>query len=129
MADNTIQIGDVTFKTGDKISKIETHIVYPNNIKLPPFSKLVLYDDINFKGDNVSIQNNNEMSINIDSRDVKNNKIKIVRSISVEPVATEGFSENSVRDVCLYTCSNFNYMNLVMCMALIAILYYYFYYL
>jgi hypothetical protein len=129
MADNTIQIGDMIFKTGDKISKIEKPIVYPNNIRLPPFSKLVLYNDDNFRGDNISIHNNNEMSINIDARDVKNNKIKFVKSISIVPVAIEGFSENSVRDVCLYTCSNFNYMNLVLCTVLTVILYYYFYYL
>lgn len=125
--EDIVQIGNVVFKRGDTVSKIQSDIVYPNNIILPPFCKLLLYDETDFKGNIVTIQNINEMNIRIDLKDIKNNKLKVIKSISIEPAVTEGFSENSVRDICLYTCTNFNYVNLIMCVALIAILYYYFY--
>ena len=126
MSNDNANIGTIKVTRGDKLVKLVTNISYPTNISLPPFSKLTLFNDINFKGKNISITNSNDITINIDEKNVQNSDFSVIKSVQLESISSEGFSENTVRDICLYTCSNFNYMNLILCVVLIIIVYYLF---
>jgi len=99
------------------------NIEFPKKIYLPPHSKISLYDDIDLNGNVCTYENKNDDPIII--LPLKENREKnIIKSLSSD--MSEGFGQKDVVDICMYTCSNINYRNIIILFTLSILIYYLF---
>ncbi len=115
-------IENYIIENDEKVHNISIDDKIINNIQIPPLTKLTLCGDPNLNGDSMQIKNNNDIAI-IVNKDEINKILPKILSLKLENQQIEGFSEGSVRDICFYTCSNFSYLNLILCGVLVFIIY------
>ncbi len=102
----------------DKTMNIKDGLEYPNDIILPPMTRIKLYE--NSKSISIDYENTNNTFIKIKKEFMKSeNPIKYITNIQLEKIVpikineeTEHFT-NSVRDTCYHICSLMSYKNIL----------------